>query len=392
MGGKSGPDIPNPYQVAAAQTGSDIGTAWANSILQNANTYTPLGSTTYRQVGTSHVNIPSPRGAGTDNYNVPRFEVTQTLSPDQQKLLDLQETAGKNLGTLAVNQSSKLNSLLGTSINASHLPANVTNAASANPLQVANYNNNFSEDRQRVEDALMSRLNPQIERDRNTLLTRLANQGVTSGSEAYNNELNQFGQQTNDARMQAIMSAGQEQQRMFQEAIDAANQRNSVTQGNYENKNTEDSAQQALRQQAFQEQVALRNQPISEITALMGGSAPTIPQFQQWNPGHVANTPVGQYVYDSAKMQNQYNSAQMSGMYGLGSSLLGGLFAFSDRRLKQNIRKVGKLDNGMTVYAYSMFGGPTQIGLMADEVEAVNPDAVAQIGEFKAVDYSRAVA
>lgn len=391
MGGKpSAPATPNPYAVAQAQTAQNVGTAIANSYLNNMDTTGPLGSTNYRQTGRNLIDIEGRQ------YSIPTWSVNQTLSPDQQKLLDLQETAGRNLGNLAVDQSAKLNNLLGTRLDPSKLPQGVTTAANAPSLMNADYSNNFSEDRQRVENALMGRLNPQIERDRNSLLTRLANQGVTSGSEAYNNELNQFGQQTNDARMQAVLSAGQEQQRMFQEAIDSANQRNAVTQGNYENRNTQDSAQQALRQQAFQEQVALRNQPISEITSLLGGSAPTIPQFQQWNPGHVSDTPVGQYVYDSAKLANQqylsqYGS-QMSGMYGLGSTLLGGLFSFSDRRLKQNIRKVGKLDNGMTVYAYSMFGGPVQIGLMADEVEAVKPEAVAQIGEFKAVDYGRAVA
>lgn len=75
---------------------------------------------------------------------------------------------------------------------------------------------------------------------------------------------------------------------------------------------------------------------------------------------------------------------------------IGGLF--SDRRLKENIRPVGKLDNGLTVYAYNYIdGGATHIGLMADEVEAVHPEAVASAqtffseGTYSVVDYDKAV-
>lgn len=71
---------------------------------------------------------------------------------------------------------------------------------------------------------------------------------------------------------------------------------------------------------------------------------------------------------------------------------------FSDRRLKTDIVRVGQLDNGLPVYAYRMInGGPVQIGLMADEVEQLHPEAVAasQVffsdGPYKVVDYGKAV-
>lgn len=65
---------------------------------------------------------------------------------------------------------------------------------------------------------------------------------------------------------------------------------------------------------------------------------------------------------------------------------------FSDRRVKTDIRRVGTLDNGLAVYAYRYaWGGPMQIGVMADEVEQVRPEAVSTTPEgIKMVNYDLA--
>ena len=83
-----------------------------------------------------------------------------------------------------------------------------------------------------------------------------------------------------------------------------------------------------------------------------------------------------------------------------GSQILGGLGAianiagaipFSDERLKENIEAVGQLNDGQTIYRYNFKGDPkTQIGLLAQEVEEVNPQAVGEVGGFKTVDYKGA--
>lgn len=74
----------------------------------------------------------------------------------------------------------------------------------------------------------------------------------------------------------------------------------------------------------------------------------------------------------------------------------GGMKAFgamnpSDRRLKTSIQRVGTLDSGLAVYTFRYkAGGPTVMGVMADEVEKVSPHAVhkrAIDNEFDAVDY-----
>lgn len=64
----------------------------------------------------------------------------------------------------------------------------------------------------------------------------------------------------------------------------------------------------------------------------------------------------------------------------------------SDRRLKTDIRLVGKLDNGLNVYTYRYkAGGPTLMGVMADEVKDLAPQAYvpAVIDGYDAVDYAK---
>jgi len=65
----------------------------------------------------------------------------------------------------------------------------------------------------------------------------------------------------------------------------------------------------------------------------------------------------------------------------------------SDARLKRDIVKVGSLHDGTPVYSYTYLDDPTpRIGLIAQDVERRNPEAVAEIGGRKAVDYRKATA
>ena len=72
---------------------------------------------------------------------------------------------------------------------------------------------------------------------------------------------------------------------------------------------------------------------------------------------------------------------------------LGGGSTTSDRRLKTNIQTIGVLDDGLKVYSYRYkSGGPVRIGVMADEVAVLRPQAYIKGGAgdgFDAVDYSK---
>jgi hypothetical protein len=65
----------------------------------------------------------------------------------------------------------------------------------------------------------------------------------------------------------------------------------------------------------------------------------------------------------------------------------------SDRNVKTDIKRVGTADNGLPIYTYRYIGHePIFMGVMAQDVEEVRPEAVAIIDGIKHVDYELALA
>ncbi len=63
---------------------------------------------------------------------------------------------------------------------------------------------------------------------------------------------------------------------------------------------------------------------------------------------------------------------------------------FSDIRLKKNIRRLSTRPDGLGVYEFEyIWGGGKQVGLMAQEVRRVYPDAVGENSGYLTVDYSK---
>ena len=67
---------------------------------------------------------------------------------------------------------------------------------------------------------------------------------------------------------------------------------------------------------------------------------------------------------------------------------------FSDRRLKEDVKRIGKTDDGLPIYSFKYKGDDaeqTHVGFMADEVEKVKPEAVHKgaLNGFDMVDYSK---
>lgn len=86
---------------------------------------------------------------------------------------------------------------------------------------------------------------------------------------------------------------------------------------------------------------------------------------------------------------------QFTSLFGGGGGTAAGNFLgmLSDERTKENKERVGMLFDGSPVWSYNYIGDDTpQIGLMAQEVEKRTPEAVAEIGGLKMVDYGRATA
>lgn len=416
--GKSKPKAPDPYKTADAQAAANRETAITQQELNMINQAGPWGSVSYQQTGTT--------ASGT-----PQWSQTTSLSPSQQAIFDQSQAAQQNLAGIAAQQTGFLQNYLQGGLDTSGLPALQsdlgmnTNFNGDLGLQTGlglqtSYAgaDDFSADRQRVEDALWQRTAADRMQADDRLRSTLAAKGIQEGSAAWNAEMERMGRQEADARLATILAGGQEQSRLTGLARDAAMFGNDArlaegtfgnaaraTQGQFgmaaQQAGNAALAQQgqfnnAARQQGLGEAVTLRNQPINEALSIMGGSQVQNPagmMGQTPNTG-VAGVDLTGLVNNQYNQQMQQYQSGMGGLFGLGSSLLGaagnaGGFAalFSDERLKTDIRKIGQTDGGTNIYSYRyIWGGPVQFGVMAQEVPHA---AIEHPSGYLMVDYGK---
>jgi hypothetical protein len=167
--------------------------------------------------------------------------------------------------------------------------------------------------RDRVADQLMQRMQPVHNYQQQQLESRLANQGFTQGSEAYNRALTELQQRQANERFNALDQAGNEAQRLFGMQMGARQQafNEDVTGGNFYNQAANQAFNQGLQAGQF------RNQAIGQDYSQGLGSA----QFQ--------NQALGQaQALDLARMQAQ-NQA-IGQQFGLNQQ-----FADAQNRLRQ---------------------------------------------------------
>ena len=320
---------------------------------------------------------------------------------------------------------------------------------------------NFSADRQRVEESLYGRIDPQLQRDRQALETRLQDQGIRYGSAAYNQAMDDWNRQSTDARLAVTAAGGQEQQRMMDMAAKRAGFQNAAQlqqfqefqqRGMFANQAQSQDYQQAAlrgqfanaglaqnfarnqavygaqnqaRTQSLAEQYAQRNQPINEISALMSGSQVKDPSFITTGRENIATTDYAGLV-NNAFSQNLQNYQVQSNN---ANQLIGGLFGaiagagkgiVSDRRIKENIHKIGTIfapgavsdvdsdepgrraayvrdvdqdeQKTLPIYEYSFKADPTstrRVGPMAQDVEKLDKEAVFTRNGVKHIDKTR---
>ena len=257
----SAPAAPNPGQVSADQTTSNVNTAVANATLGNTNQVTPYGNLTYTQTG----------GQQVGNNFVPSYTATQTLSPQEQQIFDWQtglQNQALALGPQVLNN-------VGNTIN-TPLPNETTLTNNA-------YN------------ALTSRANQSLDLQQTAQQTQLANQGIQAGSNAYDNALRPIQQERTDIANQGVINAGNVAGQNLQQA-------------------------QAIHDQPLQDYSALLGfggnvTPVTCAPASAGQVAPTD------TASNVYNSYSGQLQQYNTQ-QGQQN-ALLGGLFGLGGSALG---------------------------------------------------------------------
>lgn len=287
------------------------------------------------------------------------------------------------------------------------------------------------------QQAIMARLQPQIQQQQAATAQQLANQGITPGSEAYNNAMRTQSQQSNDlysqAALQGINLDTAANQQGFNQAKDKAGLYNQGLGENFgrgfasqgmtnasigqnfgqaqdaqklknaaigQNFAQAQSAQgQGFNQnltaaqfgndasnQALARELQLRQQPLNEINSLMGSSQIQNPQFQGYTGANVAAAPTlqgaqlqgqqAQDLYGQQMSARNANVAALAQVAATGAKFIPG-YGTSDIRLKSNIVRIGDHPLGIGIYEYDI-DGHRDVGVMAQEVLTVKPEAVAQ--------------
>jgi len=355
MGKKSAPPPPD-YTAAAVASGEASKEVteqqtWAN----RPDQFTPWGSTTWSPTQTWD---PSTR------QYVNKWTQTTNLAPDAQAALDSQMRLQMGRSQLGESLYDRMAEEYGTPMDWNSLPEWGESLAGGD------------EARQRAEDALYSRatsrLDPQWENAQADKEAQLAAQGLRQGDEAYDRAMREFNMARTDAyeqaRTGAITGGGSEatrQQAMDQQAS---------------------AYQNTMRQAQLAEAMQQRGFSLNEINALLTNQQvgmPSMPQFSQASAAqptdYLGATDMG---YQAALGQYSANQAANQGMFGglgsimggVGAMAQGGMFA-SDRRLKKNVQKIGKMC-GLNVYKFDYIWDEPSIGFMADEVKEVMPEAV----------------
>ena len=263
-GGKgSAPAAPDYTAAAQATAAGNLDAARTATAANRVNQYTPYGSLEYKINPQEQWDI----------YGNPTWSATQTLAPEQQKLLDIQNQTSLGLGGLAGQGLGYVENMLSKPFDTSGIAQ-----TGINPGET-------------MQDAVMRRLQPQIAQGKEALQAQLANQGVAPGTEAYNRAMTQQNQKENDLLTSAIIQGTQ--------------------------------TGLAANQQGFQQLGYMRNEPINTLNAVRTGSQVSSPNFVSNVPQQA--TTQGADLLGAAQMQQNANQASANASNAASSGLTSGL-------------------------------------------------------------------
>jgi hypothetical protein len=202
-----------------------------------------------------------------------------------------------------------------------------------------------------------SRLDPQWSQMEDQNRTRLLNQGLAEGSEAYNRAMERLGGQRNDAYNQAMFSA--------------------IGQGTSAG-NALFNQSMASRQNALAEMLQQRSMPMQDLQQLQGLTA--MPGFQGAGRAETPNLVGAASAGDAASMQRYLmQQQQLMDAISAFTQLAGtGAMLASDERMKQNIERLPyEVLPGVQLATWEWRpefagAGPT-VGVVAQDLQQVAP-------------------
>jgi hypothetical protein len=269
----SSPAAPD-YTGAATATGeANIANTRLANQLNKVDTTTPWGNLTYSQ----------------DPNNPDKWSSNVSLSPDQQKLFDQENSISNTVGTAAQSYAGQAADAATKGVDYSGLPA-----LSSGPQA-----GDFGAYRDKAYGELMDRQNQNFTQQDDAMRARLINQGLTPGTEAWNREYQPLNQSRVDASNQADLAANSLENQYFGQAQSAANMGNQV------------------RGQGVQEQSFAASQPLNMLNALRSGAQVQQPTFGAGGAGGGGVTaPQGANYGAAAGQQGAWDQA----MYGTDTS------------------------------------------------------------------------
>jgi hypothetical protein len=226
-----------------------------------------------------------------------RYVSEVVLPEDAQKGVEAEMKFERLLNELGVAQTGRVSQALEQPFSYDGLPAAPTADTAARQMY-----------QKQVLDFYDSRNNAQFDRMREQARTRLVNQGVPEGSEAYNRTMAQLEQQIGDQRLAAqtaaLQASGAEMERGY-------------------------SLQANQRDRAIQELVQKRQLPLNEAIALISGTQTNVPQFSappatSVNAPNVEGNTWNAYnaQVQAANAKNAQTTGLVSGLAGLGLSFI----------------------------------------------------------------------
>jgi hypothetical protein len=159
-----------------------------------------------------------------------------------------------------------------------------------------------------AQEAILSRLNPTLASDEEALRTRLANQGISIGSNAYGREIGLQGQRGNDLRLQAAAQGISLDQAARQQGL---NEQLAIA-----------GLNSGQRAQMLQEAYTKQSRPLDLISALRSGSQVQNPTFQ---PYAQQATVAGPDLLSATNQQYGQQMAAYNADQAASSGMLGGL-------------------------------------------------------------------